>query len=367
MPVVEPASGPRCGGTLAGNTNTAASMVEKEAAKMQLRFRVLLWATLALVVATPPVVAQSEFVASYAMPHLFALATATTTRLFGMGGFVTCVPDVGFGNPAFAATLQTAHAGVRHSETDFDSGLGVSGTQVWYNRPVRPDYSGWQVTFFDLSSDPGLVNAGGPTLRATVAERDLALHYGQRVGRQWCWGIGLSPVLDTKTDYSDPITHTPLERIESDVDKGARVGGLYQMGDLGWVGFVYDRYDEDVKWSGVILSAGSATFTSEEIAVGLSRQVADNVLAAVEWQQLSTEGLGVRLSDSGFRLGAEVTLSPAWQARGGWNDGGLSLGAGWNHGAWSAQYAFVSNWNDDSVRAALGGSDTHQLEIRRSW
>ncbi|MEI6503614.1 MAG: hypothetical protein WCP21_21615, partial [Armatimonadota bacterium] len=49
----------------------------------------------------------------YAATHPFALATATTTRLFGMGGFVTCIPDAGFGNPAFAGTLTDTTAVLR--------------------------------------------------------------------------------------------------------------------------------------------------------------------------------------------------------------------------------------------------------------
>jgi len=42
-----------------------------------------------------------------AFSHLFALSTATTTRLSGMGGILTCINDDGFANPAFAGTSQT--------------------------------------------------------------------------------------------------------------------------------------------------------------------------------------------------------------------------------------------------------------------
>jgi hypothetical protein len=30
-------------------------------------------------------------------------------------------------------------------------------------------------------------------------------------------------------------------------------------------------------------------------------------------------------------------------------------------------YAFTSDWNDDAVGAAFGGSQTHQLEIGGYW
>ncbi len=132
---------------------------------MQSRLRVIALATLALLVAASPTFSQGEFVASYATPHLFALPTATTTRLFGMGGFVTCIKttrlfgmggfvtcikDVGFGNPAFAGTLQAGQGLARYSTTDFDGGLKMKGMQVSYAQPLRPGQSGWQVTYFSL-------------------------------------------------------------------------------------------------------------------------------------------------------------------------------------------------------------------------
>ncbi|MCK4324112.1 MAG: hypothetical protein KAW89_06240 [Armatimonadetes bacterium] len=333
---------------------------------MQLRLHVIVLATLALLVAASPTFPQAEFVASYATPHLFALPTATTTRLFGMGGFVTCIRDVGFANPAFAGTLQTSQSLARYSATDFDGGLKMKGMQVSYAQPLRPGQSGWQVTYFDLDSDQGWVSAGGATALATYEEQDLAVHYGQRVGERWVLGLGLSPLFDTEANYFVP---GPMlsERLKSDVDFGFRLGGLYQIDELSQLGFIYDSYKEDVSWSGTMLSPGSAGFDSEEIAIGISRQVSEQVLAAIEWQQLTTEGVGVKMGDSGFRFGAEVALTETWTARAGWNDGALSLGAGWIGDGWSAQYAFIDDWNDDMVGASLGGSDTHQFEVRRQW
>jgi len=179
-------------------------------------------------------------------------------------------------------------------------------------------------------------------------------------------GLGFSPLFDTKTNYFIPGPDLS-ERLESNADFGFRIGGLYAVDELSRLGFVCDRYDEDVSWSGTILSAGSAGFTSEEMAIGISRQVSEQVLAAAEWQQLTTEGVGAKVGDSGFRFGAEVALDEAWTARGGWNDGALSLGAGWTGDGWSVQYAFIDDWNDDAVGASLGGSDTHQFAIRRQW
>ncbi len=336
---------------------------------MQLRLHVIVLATLALLVAATPAFPQAEFVASYATPHLFALPTATTTRLFGMGGFVTCIKDVGFGNPAFAGTLQAGQGLARYSVTDFDGGLKMKGAQVSYAQPLQPGRDGWQVTYFNLDSDAGTVSAGGVNAQATYEEQDLAVHYGRRIGDRWVLGMGVSPLFDTETNYNagPPLPPGSSERLQSDVDFGFRLGGLYEVDELSRLGFVYDHYRENVSWSGTILSAGSAGFTSEEIAIGLSRQVSEQVLAAVEWQQLTTEGVGAKVGDSGFRLGTEVALNETWTARAGWNDGSLSLGAGWVGDGWSAQYAFINDWNDDMVGASLGGSDTHQFEVRRQW
>ncbi len=333
---------------------------------MQPRVSVLFLVALAVVVAASPALPQADFFASYAGPHLFALPNSTTTRLFGMGGFVTCVKDAGFANPAYAGTLAAPQGVARTSRTDFDRGLRLEGWQASFAWPLRPNESGLQVTYFNLDSNQGTILTLVGPLQASLEERDLAVHYGRRLSDKWVVGLGLSPVLETETNYLDPGSMAS-QRLQSDADFGFRLGGLYQTDEAGWVGFVYDRYDEDVNWSGTMLGAGTASFRSEEMALGVSRQVADNVLAAIEWQQLTTEGLGVKVGDSGLRLGAEVVLSESWAVRAGWNDGAFSLGSGWTGDDWSVQYAFINDWNDDSVGAALGGSHTHQFSVRRHW
>ncbi len=175
---------------------------------MQLRLHVLVLVTLVLLVTASSTFPQAEFVASYATPHLFALPTATTTRLFGMGGFVTCIKDVGFGNPAFAGTLEAGQGLARYSLTDFSGGLKMKGAQASYAQPLRPGQSGWQVTYFNLDSDPGMVSAGGGNAQATYEEQDLAVHYGRRIGDHWVLGLGFSPLFDTKTNYFILMTKT---------------------------------------------------------------------------------------------------------------------------------------------------------------
>ncbi len=68
--------------------------------------RAVLQALIAIVLALLTVMpACAQGAEAYAVPHLFALPTATTTRQFGMGGVSTCLEDVGFPNPAFAGML----------------------------------------------------------------------------------------------------------------------------------------------------------------------------------------------------------------------------------------------------------------------
>ena len=339
---------------------------------MQPRLGVFVLAIFALLVAGSPAFAPppppGATLSAYAAPHLFALPGATTTRLFGMGGFITCVKDAGFANPAYAGTLATHYGVGRHSLTDFDGGLDLEGMQWSLAWPLRPDETGLQVTYFDLDSKRGSINFGGQSLLATFKEQDLALHYGHRLSEMWIVGLSVGPKMDTESDIYNPLPLVPLLHLESEADIGFRLGTLYQMAETGWVGFVYDRYDEDVSGSGSLLGgSASGSFKSEEIALGVSRQVSDKVLAAIEWQQMTTEGMGQKIGESGMRFGAEVQVDEDWTLRGGWNDGAVSLGAGWTEQDWSLQYAYINDWNDDAVGASLGGSSTHQLGLRYQW
>ncbi|HCA46850.1 MAG TPA: hypothetical protein DEP45_05660, partial [Armatimonadetes bacterium] len=68
-----------------------------------------------------------------------------------------------------------------------------------------------------------------------------------------------------------------------------------------------------------------------------------------------------------LHLGVEVEAAPGIAVRAGSNDGSLSLGAGFRRDEWVANYAFTSDWNDDAVGSAFGGSQTHQVEIGGYW
>jgi hypothetical protein len=176
-------------------------------------------------------------------------------------------------------------------------------------------------------------------------------------------GIGLSPVFHNVVTNSFP-NGVNLFKLRSSSDQGFRLGGLYQLGPSSWLGAVYDRYREDVAASGPAYVGGpfAYRYTSEEMLVGFSRKLNPSLLAAVEWQQLTTDGNGTRQGDSGFRLGLEAALDNNVTFRAGSNDRSVSLGLGLQSRRLSLNYAFVDNWNKDMVEASLGSSSTHQFE-----
>lgn len=289
--------------------------------------------------------------------------------MMGMGNFVACIKDVGFANPAFAATLTERAAGARLSLTDFSSGLDLRGEQVYATFPLRPEGQGMEITGFRLRTHKPLPMATelGP-VEVSLKEDDVAVHYGRRLGRQWAAGIGVSPILHTDTDTRSAVTAGSVTHLHSKAKYGCRLGGIYQFGEEGCAGFVYDYYREEVTATGLPFGPGvSGRFTSKEMAVGVSRRLGEKVLAAVEWQQLSTEGQGAKVGDSGFRAGVEICPTSQWTLRVGNNDGAFSAGLGFQNRAWSFAYAYVRDWNKDSIEETLGNSKTHSLEARFTW
>lgn len=322
-------------------------------------------AVLLLILASLPSVAQGP--ESYGVPHLFALPTATTTRQFGMGGVSTCVEDVGFPNPAFAGMLKTSQAALRVSWTDFDGGLDLTGTQAWYATPVG-ESRGIQLLGFDLDSDPGTIVTPAGGLPGTIEETDLAIHYGQRLSDRWLVGAGISPVLEAETRLRHPLTGDVVSFTDSEADFGFRLGALYQYADEGFAGVVFDHYSEDVTFQASPAQGPQAfDFTSTEWALGVSGRLSEQVFGAIEWMELKSEADPFEATSEGLHFGIEVDVAPGVALRAGSNDGALSLGAGCRGDGWVVNYAYIDDWNDDTVGAAFGGSETHQLEIGRYW
>jgi len=328
----------------------------------RMRSVVVLLAMVALIASVGSAEAQVD-PEIYAVPHLFSLSTATTTRLFGMGGFVTCIPDEGFANPAFASTVTDFDSVVRYSATNFDPGLKLRGEQVSVAIPLTKGKNGLQVTGFRLKSGMGKPGPAPGTPVVSFDEWDLAVHYGQRINSRWAIGVGISPVFHSSTGFHLPAPVGPVGQLQASSDEGFRIGCLYAFGLGGCLGAVYDRYDEQVT-TGI---PPTLQYTSEEMALGLSHPLNPRILAAVEWQQLTTERSGTRVGDSGIRFGFEFIGSNHWAVRTGSNDGAFSCGMGYQGSDWSLEYAFINNWNADNVGNAFGGSQTHQFEATYSW
>src|SRR4030042_1644216 len=109
-----------------------------------------------------PAAAQIDM---YAVSPPCALPTATTTRLFGMGGLASCIPDVGFANPAFAGALTRDSVVLRNSVTSFEGDLSLSSQQGSFAMPLANNRQGLQVSVFRLESNDALYGGfGAPSL-----------------------------------------------------------------------------------------------------------------------------------------------------------------------------------------------------------
>ncbi|MGC9318492.1 MAG: hypothetical protein ACP5KN_10740 [Armatimonadota bacterium] len=302
------------------------------------------------------------------MPHLFALPTATTARQFGLGGVSTCVEDVGFPNPAFAGMLEGQKSGIRVSNTDFDGGMEATAWQGWYATTIG-EGEGVQVLGLTLDSQRGSVTLGpDQALPGSIHETDMALHYGRRLSERWLVGGGASPVLHTTFNLYNPTDGSVMVHTDSTATFGFRIGALYEWGENALAGFVYDRYTEDVAFrSPEMPQTALLDFTSTEWAVGVSAPLSERVLGAAEWMELKSESGEMQSKSEGLHLGVEVAATPQLDLRLGSNDGTLALGAGYEVSGWVVNYAYLDDWNEDATGAALGGSETHQLEVAHVW
>jgi len=319
-----------------------------------------------LLVVALPATAQID---SYAVTHPFALPTATTTRLFGMGGFSSCVPDAGFANPAFAGALTRDSVVLRKSVTSFEGDLGFTCQQGSFAMPLERDRQGLQITAFRLNSNDALFPGfEGPTT-LSFSEYDVSVHYGRRLSSNLLAGVAVSPLFHNGVRFDVAGAPVSIARMRSKADWGFRAGAVYELGDRGWIGAVYDRYDETVNGAGPMFgpSPVEAKFHSEEIVTGIAYRFTDRLLAGVEWQQLKHETDGLDNAEAGLRFGLEGRLDDGLAFRIGSNQSAFSTGLGWSDKTWSLNYAYIQNWNDNIFGDVYGGSKTHSFEVTRSW
>jgi hypothetical protein len=99
----------------------------------------------------------------------------------------------------------------------------------------------------------------------------------------------------------------------------------------------------------------------------VSGQLNERTVGAIEWGEMRSKSGSMKTSTSGLRAGIEYAATDELATRIGVNDGSAALGLGYRAKDWCANYAYLHDWNEDAVGAALGGSDTHQLEVGRAW
>lgn len=225
---------------------------------------------------------QTPPISMYSLVHPFGLASATTTRQFGMGGPVACVWDRGFGNPAYAATQEEANAGLRLSSTDFDNGAKLTSQHAQYVVPLKPNERGLEVNLFSLRSNTSTFPVPLPIATTLeLSEDDLSIQYGQRVNSHLTAGIGLSPYSRIKFNV-DGIPGPTVLDINVSSNVGARAGLAYQWGkpaDKDFVGCVYDYYQETAEGTSILLPAPMRqVFHSDLLALGASRHLGHDLL-----------------------------------------------------------------------------------------
>jgi hypothetical protein len=305
----------------------------------------------------------------YALTHPFALPGSTTTRLQAMGGMVTCLPDRGFPNPAYAGLVTEWQTTGRYSVTEFDGGLALRVAQVSAAGPLRAGRSGFQVTGLRLDSDtgPALSAPGSPPF--SVGEWTVGLHYGQRVSDRLTLGLGVSPCFHNRAQALGPAPGVDALRTRASGSRGFRVGATYLLCPRTRFGAVYDNYDESVTATGLMLGGATiATDTSSKaMMAGVSHQITDRLLAAAEWFEMTTDINGRSYGGHGWRAGLEAMLDEGVSLRVGDNDGSLSAGVGIESGRVSVRYAYLRDWNEDLVGAIWGGSTTNQFEATYHW
>lgn len=331
------------------------------------RARAVLWTGLLFTFLVSPGVVFAQLEA-YAVTHPFTLPGSTTTRLQAMGGMVTCIPDDGWANPAFAGLTRAWTSVIRQSMTSFDGGFSLRVRQVSAGGPIFR-HGGIQVTGLECDSDlgPALALPGSPGW--DVNEWSLGVHYGHRLSDRLALGIGVSPVFHNNVTVSVPAPVPPLLQTRASSSSGFRVGATYALSPRARLGGVYDSYDEDVDAAGSMVPGGALRVSSDSEALmfGLSYRLCDDLLGAVEWFHMWTELGPSTYGDAGWRAGLERSLRDGLSLRVGSNDGSLSAGVGYDTGNWSVRYAYLDDWNDDFVGPIWGDSETHQFEATYHW
>lgn len=317
---------------------------------------------------------QDLGIESYSLVHPFGLMTATTSRLFGMGGQVSATWDTGFASPAFAGLQETQSGGLRMSSTAFESGPELIASQVHWVVPLCPNRRGLQLSLFSLETRDGLAPMGQGPVALDLRQTAVSVDYGWRVSSHLSAGLSVSAISKNKFDVAVPGGGPTLLRVDAEPTWGGRLGLVYGYGgqekpsERNYIGVAYDMYQEDADAQGLLVGGtASRVFHNQFLAAGISHHVTDNLLLAAEWQRGLTHDGDLDETMQGWHFGAEYELPKGVALRLGAQDERTTFGFGVNRGDWMFDYAYMNRWNDDIVSDLLGGSDTHQFEVIFCW
>lgn len=305
----------------------------------------------------------------YGMVGRFGMGSPVTTRVLGMGGFLSCVNDEQFANPAFAAVQQHASVGVRCTRTEFDNGPTVDTLMGHVTYPLEANRRGFQLTAMSLSSSHGgMMLPGAGPVEADMSETALVVDYGHRISERLTAGmsvLGFENVGLRFTSGFGPV----LADVDDSAKWGFRGGLSYEWAPGDFIGALYSFSRDDVGYQAMLPSpvALGLDFDSSQLALGVSRHLAPNLLLAGEFQHGVSSFDGRDNIGDTWHFGAEYLPAPDWALRFGAIDFNFSCGLGYAGKHWRADYAFINGWNDADVGQLFGGSTTHSLQVIYNW
>lgn len=274
--------------------------------------------------------------------------------------------DHQFANPAFAALQQESSAGLRTVYTGFENGPDVTSLQVHYTLPLKPNRQGLQVTFLTLDSSTGetTLPLAGP-VAVDMAEQALVVDYGQRLAEHLTAGLSVLGYQHVDLKFASAAGPVLMD-LGDRAAYGFRGGLAYEWAPGDTLGALVCFSRDKVNTSGVATAPGS-DFDSSQLVIGASRHLTPRLLVAGEFQRGVSSTTGLRSTSNTWHWGAEYQATPSVALRAGLSDGSLCWGLGWGNARWRADYAFISDWNEESTSALFGGSDTHSLGITANW
>ena len=305
---------------------------------------------------------------AYGMVSRFGMASPTTARQLAMGAPIASLNDVHFANPAFAPVQQHPDAGLQVNTTDHKRGPRITSFQGHYVHPLRPDKDGLQLTVLSLGSSGGQVMLPGMgPAGVDMSEDGLVVDYGRRLGAGVTAGLSVLGYSSSELGFASP-GGPALMSLSASSDYGARLGAAYEWRPGGFVGLSYSYSQQTVKASGLLIGApAQVVFHGDQLAIGVSGYVADEILAVAEYERGTSSSGPLKSSSNAWHLGAEGHVAPNVALRAGLNDGNPTFGVGYDNDRWQVSYAYLGDWNEQAVGALFGGSDTHALHAAYQW